>query len=48
VLDDYNMALEAKHNEEVLLIRDALKLAKPTLEFSGGFNVTQSVDCRGR
>lgn len=35
VLDDYNFALERKHDPGVSLIHDALKLAKPTLEFKG-------------
>ena len=37
VLEDYNMVLERKNEIDIVLIRDALKLAKPTLEFPGGF-----------
>ncbi|XP_076802555.1 NACHT domain- and WD repeat-containing protein 1-like isoform X2 [Clavelina lepadiformis] len=36
VLEDYNMVLERKNEIDIVLIRDALKLAKPTLEFPGG------------
>ena len=35
VLEDFDFALERKHDTGVSLIRDAIKLVKPTLEFSG-------------
>eukprot|EP00058_Branchiostoma_floridae_P009028 XP_002594516.1 hypothetical protein BRAFLDRAFT_124973 [Branchiostoma floridae] len=36
LIEDYNMVLQVQDNLEIRLLRDALRLIKPTLEFKGG------------
>ncbi|CAH1266034.1 NWD1 [Branchiostoma lanceolatum] len=36
LIEDYNMVLQMQDNLEIRLLRDALRLIKPTLEFKGG------------
>ncbi|XP_078676677.1 NACHT domain- and WD repeat-containing protein 1-like isoform X1 [Branchiostoma floridae x Branchiostoma belcheri] len=48
LIEDYNMVLQLQDNLEIRLLRDALRLIKPTLEFKGGYTNPLAAELVGR
>ncbi|KAI8511559.1 NACHT domain- and WD repeat-containing protein 1 [Branchiostoma belcheri] len=48
LIEDYNMVLQLQDNLEIRLLRDALRLIKPTLEFKGGVPSHLALELIGR
>ncbi|XP_078594511.1 NACHT domain- and WD repeat-containing protein 1-like [Branchiostoma floridae x Branchiostoma japonicum] len=48
LIEDYNMVLQLQDNLEIRLLRDALRLIKPTLEFKGGVPSYLALELNGR
>ncbi|XP_035676380.1 NACHT domain- and WD repeat-containing protein 1-like isoform X4 [Branchiostoma floridae] len=48
LIEDYNMVLQVQDNLEIRLLRDALRLIKPTLEFKGGVPSYLALELIGR
>ncbi|XP_035676373.1 NACHT domain- and WD repeat-containing protein 1-like isoform X1 [Branchiostoma floridae] len=48
LIEDYNMVLQVQDNLEIRLLRDALRLIKPTLEFKGGYTNPLAAEFVGR
>ncbi|KAI8517772.1 NACHT domain- and WD repeat-containing protein 1 [Branchiostoma belcheri] len=48
LVEDYNMVLQVYNNLEIRLLRDALRLIKPTLEFKGGVPSYLALELIGR
>ncbi|CAH1266020.1 NWD1 [Branchiostoma lanceolatum] len=48
LIEDYNMVLQVQDNLEIRLLRDAIRLIKPTLEFKGGYTNPLAAELIGR